>query len=336
MVRTPSGRITVEDVATRAGVSVATVSRALRGISNVSETTRAKVLRAAIELDYRIDRAAASLASGQRRALGVIAPIGNGPQISDVLGGIDEIIGTTDQDLMIVSGVDPGPHRIHSLRSGVDGIVIIALGRGPDELTDLVGGELPTVVIGPKIHHCRSMVIDEAGAAAALVDLLADRGHHDIAVLGVDPSSASSTPIAAVRRAAFIERLEARGRTPRVVLDVTDSVEGGMAVAEVLLDNEAVTAVCCATDLIAFGLLTAAHQRGLKIPDQLSVVGVDDRDASLAFGLTTVRQPLADAGRRATVWLLSELGVVDAPVGPMEQWSHLPWQLVERATVATR
>src|SRR5690554_1046274 len=329
----------IEDVASRAGVSVATVSRALRGLPHVSQKTREKVLRAAEELDYRPNPHAARLAAGRSGAVGVALPVLNSWFYANVLAGVEAVLAEEALDMHVV--VVDGPEAIErfiaelpSLSKRVDGLVICDL-HMPDQLwEDLAGGPIPVATIGVETGLFDSVTIDNVAAAAEAVGHLLDLGHRRIGLIGAGPEASADNESAALRRRGTIEALKARGLELPPQLDVAGSfsVAGGKEAAFEILDRAAPTAVFCLSDEMAIGAMWAAGEASLDVPRDLAMVGFDDQPIAEAVGLTTVRQPVSIMAARAANSVLSRLEGDEGPV----QRHVMPTELQKRRSTDFR
>jgi len=311
----------IEDVASRAGVSVATVSRALRGLPHVSAATREKVLRAAEELDYRPNPHAARLAAGRSGTVGVAVPVLNSWFYANVLAGVEAVLAeeALDMHVIVVDGPDATERFIAglpALSKRVDGLVLCDLFM-PDQLwEDLAGGPVPVATVGVDTGLFDSVTIDNVAAAEVAVGHLLDLGHTRIGLIGAGPDGATDNESAALRRRGTIAALGRRGLDLPADLDVAGSfsVAGGREAMLELIGRGAPTAVFCISDEMAIGAMWAAEEAGLRVPEDLAVVGFDDQPVAEAVGLTTVRQPVSIMAARAAHLVLARLDGDDGPV----------------------
>ena len=318
----------------RAGVSTATVSRALRNHPNVTDGTRRKVLDAAAALSYVANPNASRLASGRSGTVGVLAPILTSWYTSEVLAGVEEVLAGEHFDLLIGTATTTVRDRVlngdAAFRQRVDGVLLVDVFCEESGAIALTRHGLPAVVVGEWLGAVTSMSVDNRLGAGLAAEHLVTLGHQRIAMIsgGADPLIAASVP--AQRAAGFVAALGRHGITlpDRYRADGGFSIDGGRRAAHRLLAlRQPPSAVFCMSDEMAFGVLQAAVERGVAVPSQLSVVGFDDHSVSGAFGLTTVRQPVRQMGRVAARALLEQLA---NPTGP----SHhaIPVDLVERSS----
>lgn len=314
-------RVTIEEVAAQAGVSVATVSRALRGLPNVSPATRDRVVATASELNYRPDPNAARLAAGHTKtiAVGVVAiPIWYTGQ---VVSGIEAVLTSRGYDLtlLLIADSDVRRRSFGDVGGGVskraDGAIIVDLLPTEDERETLSRHDLRWVMVGADCPEIDSVVIDNRKGAEAATRHLLDLGHRRIGLIaGGPPEFPAASP--ALRRAGYEDALRAAGiePDPRCVEVGDFSTLGGYEAMQSLLDaREPPTAVFAMSDEMAMGAIRACSDAGLDVPGHISVVGFDDIDTAFAFGLTTVRQDPAELGAVAARSMVERLEGFDGP-----------------------
>jgi LacI family transcriptional regulator, repressor for deo operon, udp, cdd, tsx, nupC, and nupG len=329
---------TIKDVAERAGVSIATVSRALHGLPRVSEATRQRVLAVAAELHYVASPSAASLAGGQNMAIGVVAPSVNGWFVATIVDSAERLLRPAGYDVLLYSlGVEPEQRRRafagNVLRKRVDAVLVVGIRPEPHEVAALsaVGG--PVTVVGAEVPGWASVRVDDRAVGRCAVRHLLDLGHRRIAYIGCEPAGPREPTASAGRRAGWRDQLTAVGITPDPALEVDGgfTVRGGMAAMDRLLAApRPPTAIFSSSDEMAMGAVHVARQAGLRIPDDLSVVGVDDHDMAELFDLTTVAQPVYSQGALAAEMILRRLAEpFRAPPALV-----VPTELVVRGTTA--
>lgn len=330
-------RATIEDVATAAGVSVATVSRALRGLPHVAPTTRHRVEQVATELAYRPDPAAARLATGRSRTVALAVPVLNSWYVSQVVSGAEAVCSAGGYDLIVMGVTGEAARRAllapdSSLHRRVDGVVFIDIAVDADEVVRLTERGLAVVTLGNITPGCPSVTIDEEQVARLATDHLLGLGHRRIGLLGGQRDDPLGFTVPHRRREGYLLALEQAGIPFDSDLEAVGnfSVLGGReAMASLLGLTDPPTAVFAMSDEMAFGAILAVREAGLAIPDDCSIVGVDDHDLSIVVGLTTVRQPVADHGARAARLLIDQL---HGPVSPTNVESSV--SLVVRSTTA--
>lgn len=307
--------ITIEDVARTAGVSTATVSRALRGLPHVSAATRASITRIALDLGYVPSKSASNLATGRTRTVGVVTPHIAKWFFAQAIEAVEQELRADGYDVLLMV-LPPGPDRQRGvfdpeeLRQRVDAVCVLTVPLTGTELDGLRGLSLPTVFVGGAVSGAMSVRIDDVEVGRTACEHLITLGHRRIAHIGGDPCEPLNFNAPVDRRAGWLSALRAAGIDPDPRTDVVGyfTVEGGRTAMQALLAlPEPPTAVFAASDEMAFGALDTLRAAGLSVPDDLSVVGVDGHDLAGLFDLTTVSQPVADQGRYAADLLLAAL-----------------------------
>jgi DNA-binding LacI/PurR family transcriptional regulator len=297
------------DVAEAAGVSAQTVSRALRDSPNVNPATKRRVLDAVEKLGYRFNSAAKALSSGRSNTFGlVLLQSGGYYSRSAVTAGVEAAAGAAGYAVSIatIAGLDPG-HLERSLAKladqGVDGIVIavplISVTRKIEDITR----EIPTVTVdGSRTAGARVLGIDQREAGRIATQHLLDLGHRQVwHVAGPDEWIEARQ-----RRQGWQECLAAAGIEAPPPLEGDWSPGSGYRQGSILAMIPEVTAVFVASDEMAFGTIRALHERGRRVPGDVSIVGVDDiaLAAYCTPPLTTVRQDFYRSGADAVNLLL--------------------------------
>ncbi len=306
--------ITIRDVAEAAGVSTATVSRALRGLPNVDERTRSRVQRVATELDYVISPSASRLASGRTGSIAVVTPYVARWFFSTVLSGVEDVLQEADTDLLLTCIGDYSSPTSRSpvaprLRRRVDGILIIAVPPTDSQLRELIDLGMPTSLIGLTAAGVPSVTIDDKSAARLATQHLINLGHTRIGTISGSPSEAPFTA-EFEREAGFAQAMAEAEIQVDPMLESYGyfSIEGGEAAMTALLTQpKPPTAVFALSDEMAFGALRALRAHGLRAGVDVSVVGVDGHDMSEHLDLTTVVQPVAELGRIAAESLIAQM-----------------------------
>jgi LacI family transcriptional regulator len=300
------GGPTIYQVAERAGVSIATVSRVHRHADRVAQPTRDRVRRAMAELSYRPSRLGRSLAHGSHDAIGIVFPDLSGPYFSTVILGYEEASSPGGRSVLILGthGRPGSVEHVLNMADRVDGLVLLSQTIGDDIVEDLDRRGIPVVLLArPPAGGADSVRTENRGSASALVGHLIGHGHTSIAFLG-DPAGSAD---AGERWEGFLDAHEAAGLAPAFepVLCGYREVDGRTAAAPLLARPDRPSAIVCANDEIALGTLDAARTQGIRVPEELAVTGWDDIPMSRHThpALTTVRQPMLDLGRRAAALL---------------------------------
>ncbi len=328
----------IKDVAREVGMSTATVSRALRGMPRVSPETRDKVLEAAARLDYVASPHAASLASGRTRAVGVIVPHVTRWFFSSVVHGAESRLREEGYDLLLynLAGDPQARHRVfctHLLHKRVDAVLVLALTPTAEEVAALGKLDRPVAVVGSRVPGWSSVRIDDVAAARTAVRHLLTLGHRRIAYLGgsLDDPLDFAAPLD--RLAGFRAELAAArlDHPPGWELVGDFTARGARAVTEELLarGGEPPTAIFAASDEMAIGAMRALRGAGLRVPQDVSVIGIDDYEMAEFFELTTVAQPVHEQGRLAAGLLLEAISG-----GRHASALTVPTRLVVRGTTA--
>ena len=337
MTPNPSPKVpTLAEVAAAAGVSAMTVSRALNDQRGVSRKTRDAIVRMASEMGYVTNRVAQKLSSGQSRVIGVLADHLDNPFISSLVTGVVRAAAAVDNEVLIYSLVDhqkrPPVKVLRLLQQFTDGVVALL----PYEfgfVEALAEGHMPVVTIDNPSKHpgLPSVAADSYDGARKAISHLAELGHKRIAFV----SGAEQLESARQRRRAYDDAVAILGlvRDPALVLKGNYTLESGRAAGEQLLKlKKHPTAVFASNDLSAFGLMAVLQERGLRIPEDISVVGFDDLPAAAQVhpALTTVRQPIEDLGRAAVNTLLALIAGLSAASTQVT----LPTELVVRQSTS--
>ncbi|MDY6995800.1 MAG: LacI family DNA-binding transcriptional regulator [Actinomycetota bacterium] len=310
----PRQTVNMTDVARRSGVSIASVSRALRGEPGVSPATRDRILSAARDLAYVVSPEASRLSGGPTGRVGVVVPRIDAWFYSTVLAGIAGEFDTVGVDLVLCSLPDSAArHRFFEalpLRRKVDAVIVVSVPLTTRERTRLDQLGVPTVLVGGHQPDAGQpwVGIDDELAAQQAVGHLLRIGHRDIAMIqAVDDEG---TPWAAdqARIRGFHRQIGEAGLTGSPVVRVPWGVDGGAHGMEILLSGAQLpTAVFCHSDEIALGALRTLRRSGITVPQQISVIGVDDHPSAELSDLTTVAQPVREQGRIAARVVLGEL-----------------------------
>ena len=329
----------IRDVASTVGVSTATVSRALRGLPRVSDQTRSRVLQVAAELGYVASPTAAGLAGGQTRAVGVVVPFVTRWFYASVVQGAEELLRDAGYDLVLynLGGSREARDRVfsgHLLRKRVDAVLVLSLTPTAAEVASLRALQRPVAVVGSTVPGWASVRIDDQETARIAMEHLIGLGHRRIAYLGGSLEDQLDFAAPLDRLKGYRQAMRGAGYPVRpgweAVADFT--IHGAMRVMAQLLEAPVrPTAVFAASDEMAIGVVQAVRAAGLRVPGDLSVIGIDDHEMAEFFELTTVAQPVHDQGRLAAQALLSMLSATP-PVEPPA--ITVPTRLVVRCTTA--
>ena len=301
--------VTIRDVAARAGVSVATVSRVFNQKGPIREETVRRVMEVAGEMQYIPHAGARSLSTRSTRTIGVVLPDLHGEFFSEVIRGIDLAAREMRYHLLLSgSHADRDEMRavVQAVRGMVDGLIIMSPDLDPSALLGELPAGIPAVLLNAKVDGRPSITIDNAGGAKDVIRHLAALGHKHIAFIGGPAKNADASQRCRGFRAGIkshgIEGVELPG-------DFTEDsgYEAGKAIAAM---KPRPTAVFAANDSMAIGALSAFRDARLRVPEQIALVGFDDIPIArfLDPPLTTVKVPIAELGRRGLQMLVGDDG----------------------------
>ena len=323
---------TIVDVADAAGVSIATVSRVING-GNVKAPTRKKVETAMETLGYRRNTLARSLATGKTGVVGVLIPDVLGPLYGQMARGIEEVFLPLGMHSVIVSdNRDPEEEKSATellLERQVDGLILIGSYLTDDILASLSAAQTPIVLVQrehtPHECHYDTIQLDNESGVTAAIEHLITSGHKHIAHL-------AGTRLDGQERARIFKRTLQQHQLTNTHIFETNGVEdGGFNAAQQLITQAPhVTAVFCVNDRVAIGLYHGLETNGVRVPDDISIIGFDDLPwtAYLSPPLTTLQQPARAMGQAAAQRILKQLNTPAAP-----ELTIFPSQLLKRASV---
>jgi len=328
--RRPAARrtTTLKDVAREAGVSIAAVSYSLNGGGTIGEEVRLRVREVADRLGYRPNRSAQAVRTGRSMTLGLVLPDLNNPYYPALARSFEHTAREAGYTTILIDTSGSVEEELEGIRElenhGVAGAIWC---QTSDQLaTSADEYAMPIVVVGaPGAAFDNVMADDVAGGRLAARHLL-DHGHRDIGLLVGDAVPDDKND----RRNAFVAAVGRRAKI-RFELKTPYAIDLAGTVIETL-SRRTVTAVMCGNDLIAIGVLRAARQLRIRVPEDLSVIGFDDIPwaAIVTPALTTINQPVAEMATVALELLLDRLDRPDRPL----RHRKVPVRLVERDSVA--
>lgn len=299
-------RVTMEDIAERAGVSINTVSRALNDKTDINDGTKEEILKIAEELNYQPNRFAKGLRSSKTSTLGVIVADIQNPFFSALLKGVEKAARKEGYSI-IVQDTDEKYTNEQSavqtvLAEQVDGLLISPAQTNEQTIMDLQQSGLPFVLLGRyfKDLDTNFIVTHDVQGATAAIDHLVELGHEQIAIVnGPSHISSSKERLEVYRKAMTHHGLV----TPEnfIFKNIVTMEQGYENGKRLLSQSNLPTAVFCYSDFVALGVIKAARDVGLRVPEELAVVGYDDIffSAYLEVPLTTVRIPKYKLGKKA-------------------------------------
>lgn len=326
---------TVYDVADKAGVSIATVSRVVNTPDKVNHGTRSRVLAAIDELGYVPKAEAAARARQSARQIGVLAPFFTYPSFLQRLRGVSTALANLPCELTVYN-VESTARRDNyiaslSLTRRLDGLILMALPFTAQTVERLVNHSMETVSIEVTHPSFSSIEIDDRDGGRLAAEYLIRKGHRRLGFIGDSQVPELAFPTSDRRLAGYRAAIADAGLelAPAHIALESQGPDNGHRAMQQLLDLAAPpTAIFCASDTQAMGALKAAQERGRRVPDDIAIVGFDDLDIASYIGLTTIRQHLEESGRLAVELLLDRLEHRRRPV----QNIRLNLELIERQT----
>lgn len=330
---------TINDVAARAEVSVATVSRALRGLPHVAEETRLRVLQAADELQYVVDPSASRLAAGRTSTIGLVMPKLGTWYYAQFFAGVEAALAEHGLDVLTFPLSRPGQRErfltAMPFRKRVDALIVVDLPMSESQSARLHDADVPTIIVGAESPHFDSLRVLNAVGARLATEHLLGLGHERIAAIGGGRREAYQFSTPDERRQGFRDAHATRGVDvdESLVLDGALSMSGGVeAMQELLHLGDPPTAVFALSDEMAIGAMQIATSLGVNIPHDISIVGFDDHEVAEYIGLTTVRQDVRALGEQAAAMALSALD----PRAARQHLTQRPRLVVRSTTIRVR
>jgi LacI family transcriptional regulator len=308
-------KVTIQEIADKANVSPSTVSRVLRGTTSVSGKKHQAVLDAVRQLDYRPNIFAQSLASGQSMTVGVLTQNFGSPFYDGILRGILEGLEHSNYWPLFADGrwqteVEERAMTMLIDRR-VDGLIIVG-GQTPEEDIAELANDTPVITVARRLPTLpeRCIYVDNFDAAYRATTYLLEQGHRDIAHITAPMSYAPAVDDIAERFQGYKQALADAGIPfdPRLLVEGNLRQQSGVLAVEMLLRcGRSFSAIFAANDQMAFGARLALFRRGIRVPEEVALVGFDD-EMSAAYmipPLTTVRQPSVELGQAAAAAILA-------------------------------
>ena len=319
---------TIRDVARRASLSVATVSRALNGFDNVSEQAKERVAEAVRALGYVPHAGARSLSLARTNAIGVVLPDLHGEFFSEIVRGMDREASRRGY-LLLLSNLHGSPDQaslaLRAMHGRVDGLIVMAPQLKAEELEAALPAGLPSILINTRGGRgARAAIhLDNAAGVRSVVEHFAGLGRRRLVHIAGPEGNVDADERAAAFRSACSER----GLQCELLRGDFEEESGEAAVAQLLRAGQRFDAVFAGNDNMAIGALQALRSAGVAVPRDVAVVGFDDIPLSRHLGLSTVRVRIPELGERAVTRLLGAMESGDAGGDEL----HAP-QLVVRST----
>jgi LacI family transcriptional regulator len=324
---TNNDNVTISDIAREAEVSASTVSRVLRGTAKVTKAKREAVLSAVADLNYQPNVFARGLASGQSMTIGVLTQNFGSPFYDAILRGVVQGLYGSDYFPIFADGQwQPEIEQkalLAMMRRRIDGLIVIGGFLSAEEL-NLFAEQIPLIVAARDVcefeENC--VGIDNVHGSYLATKHLIDLGHRNIAFVGgrMDHQDARD------RQEGYLKALEEAGIEARqeLIIEGTFRRQSGVLAVEMLLSNRnSFSAIFAANDQMAYGVRLGLYRRGLRVPEDVSLVGFDDEPAAAFMipPLTTVRQPAVEMGLEAARIVLARLR--DESVSPAQLTAEL-------------
>ena len=327
---------TIYDVAAAAQVSISTVSRVLNKPEKVNEATRNVVLEAINKLGFVPKAEARARALKEFRRIGVLTPFFTAPSFVQRLRGVASALQSTGYELIIftVDSLSALNSYLETLplTGNLDGLIILSLQFIDHYASQLVNHSLETVLIEYPHRSLSSVEIDDVAGGRMAAEYLLKKGHGKLGFAGDTTIPDFGIHPISLRLRGFRQGLQDAGlrlKEENTLLVTYDVESTHQKAREFLTSPERPTGIFAATDLQAIGILRAARDLGLRVPQDLAILGFDDLDVAEYVGLTTISQHLDELGRVAVELLLSRLADPTRSI----QHIQLPLTIVERETV---
>lgn len=325
----------IKEIALLASVSTTTVSHVINNTRFVSEEKRARVLTAMRHLDYRPNRMASGLRTKRSYAIGVVLPDITNPYFAEIARGIEDACFEHNYSAIICNSDDSAKTQAHYLsmlaEKQMDGIILVNVGDHGRSASEQIMRELPLVMLDRELPGLvsDSIQIDNKLGGRMAAEYLFSLGHRCLVCIGGAPEVYPSWD----RVDGFVEYMREASHPlpPNLVFKGDFQAGSGFTLArKAMAGKKKPTAIFAANDLMAYGAIRALTEMGLRIPEDVSVVGFDDISLSSLFNppLTTIRQPRLEMGRTAVKLLLERIGSPELE----SRRVMLPLKLVERQT----
>jgi DNA-binding LacI/PurR family transcriptional regulator len=326
---------TIRDVAKAAGVSIATVSRALRGHPAISAKTTQHVIEVATELNYDFT-ARLSASNPKPVRIAVVLPFIGRWYFAKIVEGIERVLFERGYETVLLRPRDPVGQPLsiaeHLDLYGVEGAILVSLSPDKDDFDALLRRQIPAVLIDISEPRFTQVRIDNLAVGKQAAEHLTGLGHKRIAVVSGDPNDPLNFSTPNERLHGFRVTALKSGLRPDDLIHVHadfTAKSADLAITPHLESENRPTAVFAASDEMAFGVISAARRMGIRVPEDLSVIGVDDHELADSFGLTTIAQPI-DMVAEVSAWQL--MSRMNSDTAPEITTVTLPVTLIDRHT----
>lgn len=336
---------TIYDVAKRAGVGIGTVSRAINNSPQIRPETKKRVLDAVQTIGYVPHTMARRLARRRTNILAAIMPFNSGHFYQELLRGMQQRLSTYNYDLILYYAEDPAKKNI--FLSGIlqerrcDGVLIVSMDIEPKHIEEFNSANLPLILVDRAQEGVDSIQVENREGAFIATKFLIDIGHRSI---GIITGHSKSTP--AIQRVMGFKKALSESKLPfQASLLVSADMIGGdtefhqndgfneavgfAATTRLLNQTEGqLTAIFASADIQAVGAIKAVEKAGLKVPDDISIIGFDDIELAAYLSITTMQQPMFEIGRQSVDLAMSK---IEKKVSTIQQ-IKLTTKLIERGT----
>ncbi|MGL5767587.1 MAG: LacI family DNA-binding transcriptional regulator [Sarcina sp.] len=323
----------IKDVAREAGVSIATVSRVLNDIDVVNEETKKKVQEAIKKLGYRPNIVARSLKTQRTRTIGIIVPDISSQVYPEIVRGAEDVANIYKYNVMLCNSDCDGEKEKEYLRvlkeKMVDGVLYMSSSLEEDTLNLINELDIKTILVETinKDNALPSVSIDNIGAAYESTKYLLEKGRKNIGFIGISENEKNAW---GMRYKGYEKALLENGKEVKessCFFDTLKIKSGKMGVEAILSKDSKIDGIVCASDEVAMGAINALRERGIKVPEDISVIGFNGIDMARNFypTITTIEQPMYDMGSvamRMLIKLLNKEELEDA-------YYELPFELRE-------
>jgi LacI family transcriptional regulator, repressor for deo operon, udp, cdd, tsx, nupC, and nupG len=323
----------IQEIAEKAGVSPATVSRALRGLQHVNGRTRAKIFEVADSLGYAVHTPGKKI--GKTNTVGIIAPYTSKWFFAEAIAGIAQALRDAQMDILLYNFNEiNGREKLfkgRQIREHVDALITVSLPPTQQEFETMLALDLPTSLIGFHNPNFSSIAIDDVAGARTATQHLINQGHTKIGIISGDQSTAWDFPVHRDRRNGFLSALNEAGLTfnpQHEAFANFDMDSGQRAMDDLLARKDRPTAVFCESDEMAFGAMMSLKRHNLNCPNDISIIGFDGHSMAEFANLTTVAQPVRLLGEMAA-WSVMEK--INKP-GSQPKDLSLPTTLIVRGS----
>ncbi|MGW2515430.1 LacI family DNA-binding transcriptional regulator [Streptomyces sp. NPDC001617] len=329
---------TMADVAGRAGVSVSTVSRTLRGLANVSPQVRARVERAARELNFAVSRQASSLVTGRTGVVAVLVPTLDSWFMGSALSSLGPLLRAAGRELSVYVIPDLAERAAFfeqlPARRNADALLVFSFDLTDEENARLDGLGMPVVYVSQHAEQRPSVYVDDVAAARSGTRHLLNLGHRRIAFM--QSPGATGFSFSSHERLLGYQQALAEAEMPSddslvVSAPAADKRAVAEALGQLLGLREPPTAVFAEEDELAVSLIWTLRRSRIEVPERMSVLGFDDQPVAELFDLTTVAQSPSDMGRVVGELVLR---LLDDPEADQNRHVVLPTRLIPRGTTA--